>query len=349
MKPSKVEMPQDIPFELPSEISQEWLEETFSESAKEQFLNELITSDETLMQKSADAMFLINAFANDTEGYNAVLKRRQALLEMDDKQITRFINTFFGLILATTHKTTLATLAGMLAGFIPSKEIDKKQKIILVGEIIGICTDLELYFLGPLQKNGQWFIMPYVQLSIEDLVRVQRAMYVPPSIDEPKKLKNNRSSAYSYLEGTSLILGGSLKHHDYNISLDVLNTQNKIQLSIDTEFYEAVEETFELDVEKIEETVLKIAERAMRKPRKADYILQEQLQEFNFNMHKYQEEFIVPILMKAGNKFHVSNKVDNRGRIYTQGYHINPQGNSYKKAMISFTKKEKVEIPEGYF
>ena len=39
-------------------------------------------------------------------------------------------------------------------------------------------------------------------------------------------------------------------------------------------------------------------------------------------------------------KFWLQNKVDKRGRIYTSGYHLNPQGSSFKKAMLNLKKKE---------
>ena len=45
-------------------------------------------------------------------------------------------------------------------------------------------------------------------------------------------------------------------------------------------------------------------------------------------------------MLYHGNKFWLQNKVDKRGRIYTSGYHISPQGSSFKKAMINLANKE---------
>jgi DNA-directed RNA polymerase len=41
--------------------------------------------------------------------------------------------------------------------------------------------------------------------------------------------------------------------------------------------------------------------------------------------------------------FHLTHKVDKRGRIYSQGYHVNTQGAAFKKAMIELAKEELIE------
>ena len=45
-------------------------------------------------------------------------------------------------------------------------------------------------------------------------------------------------------------------------------------------------------------------------------------------------------MVNAGNEFHLTHKVDKRGRIYSCGFHINTQGNAYKKASIDLAKEE---------
>jgi len=47
-------------------------------------------------------------------------------------------------------------------------------------------------------------------------------------------------------------------------------------------------------------------------------------------------------MVSQGNEFYLTNKVDKRGRIYSQGYHINTQGTSFKKAMIDLAHEELV-------
>ena len=52
---------------------------------------------------------------------------------------------------------------------------------------------------------------------------------------------------------------------------------------------------------------------------------------------------------RCGNKFYFTHKVDKRGRLYCQGYHINYQSASYKKAMIELANKEIIDgIPAQF-
>jgi len=42
----------------------------------------------------------------------------------------------------------------------------------------------------------------------------------------------------------------------------------------------------------------------------------------------------------------LTHKYDKRGRCYSQGYHVNPQGNDWNKAVIEFAEKEPVTKPQ---
>jgi DNA-directed RNA polymerase len=47
-------------------------------------------------------------------------------------------------------------------------------------------------------------------------------------------------------------------------------------------------------------------------------------------------------MINSGNEIYLTNKVDKRGRIYAQGYHITTQGTSFKKAMLELAHEELV-------
>jgi DNA-directed RNA polymerase len=57
---------------------------------------------------------------------------------------------------------------------------------------------------------------------------------------------------------------------------------------------------------------------------------------------KKQSYYFYTLLAKQGNKLYFNHKVDKRGRIYSQGYHLNTQGTAFKKAMLEFAKEELV-------
>ena len=48
-------------------------------------------------------------------------------------------------------------------------------------------------------------------------------------------------------------------------------------------------------------------------------------------------------MVSQGNRFYLTHKVDKRGRIYAQGYHITTQGTAFKKAMIELAEPEFIE------
>ena len=51
---------------------------------------------------------------------------------------------------------------------------------------------------------------------------------------------------------------------------------------------------------------------------------------------------VIDYLLENDNKFYFGYKYDKRGRMYSQGYHVNPQGNEYRKAMLSFHDTEEL-------
>lgn len=48
-------------------------------------------------------------------------------------------------------------------------------------------------------------------------------------------------------------------------------------------------------------------------------------------------------LIAKGNKFWMTHRPDFRGRLYSQGYHVNTQGNSFRKAIVELAEPEIVE------
>ena len=115
----------------------------------------------------------------------------------------------------------------------------------------------------------------------------------------------------------SLILGIG-NDHAGDICLDVINTQNQTPLRLATDFLSTVEEQ--------PSQPIKTADQAHQ-----------------WKVFKQQSYYIYDMLTKQGNKFWLSHKVDKRGRLYAQGYHVNTQGNPFKKAIVELYNEEIVE------
>ena len=66
----------------------------------------------------------------------------------------------------------------------------------------------------------------------------------------------------------------------------------------------------------------------------------------SFNIRNKETDNVINYLLENDNHFYFGWKYDKRGRSYSQGYHINPQGNEYRKAILQFADKELL-TPEG--
>jgi hypothetical protein len=70
--------------------------------------------------------------------------------------------------------------------------------------------------------------------------------------------------------------------------------------------------------------------------------LEQREREKAYILRNLETDNIIDYLLENGNKFYFGWKYDKRGRSYSQGYHINPQGNAYRKAMLSYADKERL-------
>lgn len=149
------------------------------------------------------------------------------------------------------------------------------------------------------QIGARWMVENCVELEVD----VHELMYIPPMVSKPNVVHKNDDSPYYTLEGESLILGDHRNHHEENICLDVINIQNRIKFYLDWEFINAHEEPKE-----------------------------------HLENPEHYEKQATKVRGFLGNKhFYITNKVDTRGRLYTQGYHVNPQGTDWQKSVLSLT------------
>lgn len=320
------------------ELTQENLEHTYSKKAARGYVLDIVLSEPDFLNVIGEGIELIEEWAKAPSQYDKKKLRKEAVLTMDLKDLVQKIVVDTLLIRSTSTLATFASSLGVTLGF-----EDNHDGITLAGELLAVLLPTGLYTIAPKVRNGQWHVIPNFLLTVEERLIAERGMFIPPSIEKPKRLKSNRDSGYKYLKGESLILGGSFKHHDGDITLDNLNRQNSIKLSLCFDFIDSNDP--DLDIH-IKDLVKK-----WKAEGKTAYNIQQDIQQeiTNWNMHLLQTDHLHDLMDQAGNVFYVCNKTDNRGRTYAQGHHINPMGTSYKKASIELTKQEKVEIPEDFF
>lgn len=316
-------------------MNQEQLEEEFSRKKAREYVHELILSQDMGLDVIVNGINLLEAWTILPSTYEAKELRRNTLASMNIQQIVEGV---FVDILMLRKPTTIANMATTLGISLGFKEA--KQGITLAGEILAVLAETGFYSVARKSKNSSYYIFPNVFLDTDERLIAERGMYMPPLIEYPNKLKDNYSTPYHSLAKESLILKGHYNHHELGISLDVLNLQNRIPLALSVDFINEVEEepTFDLEhIKGIELVPKHIAKDMIR------------LQQANWELHLEQSNFVYQTLFDAGNKFYIPNKVDKRGRIYSQGHHVNSQGVPFKKASIELHTKERINVPKGFF
>lgn len=282
---------------------------------------DIINSYETVPVDGAE---LIQTWLDDETHWEGKIARIDKLRTEDLEVLTKKIVST--LITQCVVPMKLVTLASMVAGMLPYE--DRSDALQTAGELIAVLEGLNLWASF---RNAEKSVVIETLIDVDPEIRKQLEFrfYLPPMIVKPSKLGSNSDCGYLTQHDT-LILGGNQNFHTKNISLDVLNRLNSIEYAIDTEFLNTFEEEFhreELTYEEFKE---------LSKAEKDLYRMDEK----QWVVYREQCDAIYGHLVKHGNKFHFTHKVDKRGRVYSQGYHLNPQGKAYKKAMLNLAHKE---------
>ncbi len=205
------------------------------------------------------------------------------------------------------------SVTAMMAGRL--RFSDKLDAIKTIAELMAVLCLTDAFDILKADRSASLVVVSRIPLSADTIRFIANSQYLPPMVCKPLPLENNYSSGY-LTHNDSLVLGTG-NHHDGDLCLDVLNLMNQIPLSLDTDFLSSVEEdpTFIADT-------------------------QEKVEQWdNFKRQSY--EFYL-LIAQYGNRFHLTHKVDKRGRIYAQGYHLTTQGTAFKKAMVELAKQEVV-------
>lgn len=205
------------------------------------------------------------------------------------------------------------SMTSLMAGCLGFSE--HRDSIETIAEMTAEVCKTDLYDIVKADRYATLMIRSNVKVPTELANCIKRSRYLPPMVVEPTDIHSNFESPY--LTHNDCIILGRKKSHSEDVCLDTINTQNKIAFSLNENFLLSVEEEPTFSVEDLD-----------------------QLREWKKFKRESQE--IYALMINQGNKFYLTNKVDNRGRKYAQGYHIHAQGTPYKKAMLDLQHKEKV-------
>jgi hypothetical protein len=227
----------------------------------------------------------------------------------------RLVASIFIAVTRANEDCSLQQAVGYLAESLPFE--DKWDSVRTASELIALGTngtEASLFTIGRNDLNKPIITVHFWKLIrnsfSEYLDRIQDTEVLPPMIETPLVVTDNRSCGYHSVQ-EPLILG---KYTDHALPLDyaAINTLNKIEWVLDEEVLNEPEVSpGDLD------TVDKIR---------------------NATQLKNESREIYSILKDTS--FHLPWRYDSRGRIYSSGYHVNLQSYEYKKALLNFKKEE---------
>ena len=234
-------------------------------------------------------------------------------------------------VVTVEHPQQIQALAGMIASRLMYADV--VDGIRTAAEMIGVVAHTGIYsFIYPKDsETGSILIKNLYGVSSEVTDIINTGMYLPPMLVPPKPITKNSESGY--LVGSKSVLLGKHSYHEYALPLDVINKDNAVKFCIDTRML-AFKETPKNPHDSGEkyDAVPNWAKPAYvkRKTQAFDEMCAVSTQVYD-------------MLIDNGNCFYIPNRLDERLRYYSQGYHVNHQGSSYKRAFIDLCEKEVIE------
>lgn len=242
----------------------------------------------------------ITTYKNSLDRYAS----KDALVETME---TNLENIPLDLVIAlfTLGETTLQALAYTLG----SRYLDDKLEAVKLGAmIVCLCKDL-CYTLNYPSIGGETFtITPTLTLPKKLIDRIHSCCFLPPMLSLPDAWTTAKNGGY-YTHKEHAILGDKENRQD-TLNLKVLNILQEVAYTLDS------------NITCLDDT--KPSFTSAKDERSYD------------EYAKKSKEIYKDYLDK---KFYFTHHYDKRGRVYARGYHINPQGNEYRKAMLTFAKE----------
>lgn len=313
-------------------ISQEVIENTYNKRHIDNHIRECILASEDIKERIKAGVEYVKEWLY-ADYYASKMARLEPIKQMDlEKLVTDIFVGICYTLQPEIYTSVTARMAGRL-GF-----SDRREAIQTVAELLAIVSDTDAYDIRKDSKRSSIYLINNIQLPEQLKKFIKESIYLPPMVCEPKELEHNYSSGY-LTHNDSLILGNG-NHHDGDICLDVLNLMNKVALQLDTQFLSTLEENPNTEFT-VEKAMLKAAAKGeCITEAEAKLKVEEQIK--HWNTFKGQCYDFYELMVTHNNQFYLTHKVDKRGRIYAQGYHITTQGTAFKKASIELAKEEVV-------
>lgn len=304
---------------MPQYIAQQCNEERYNRKHIDGYIRETIQNDPVMQAKVANGVQLVGEYIDTARNDGYYKSKNVRVMQLANMDITSLVTDMFVGIAYCLHEELFTSVTAQMASRL--RFSDKTEAITTTAELVAVLCNTDAFDIRKPSQYASLVIISRIKLSDKLVDYIDNSQYLPPMVCEPLELKTNFDSGY-LTHNDSLILGSG-NHHDGDLCLDVLNTMNRVELSLDLDFLCKVEE----------------------EPN-SPLVTQDQID--NWKRFKKQSYRFYDLIQSQGNVFHMTHKVDKRGRVYSQGYHLNPQGAAFKKAMIELADAEYIEgVPHG--
>lgn len=291
--------------ELPAQARQSMIELAYSRANIPVWLRHALKEDNNRVRLFIErAVVLLDEWKEKPE-YESKMKRKACLAEVDNRELAIQVAAA---VLGTRTNPTMQQAAGLLAGGIPHE--DPWDRVRIAGYLIGLLHGQGLYSILRNGAGEYATIERYVEL---DQFWLNETAFNLPMVCRPMKVVRNTACGYVTFS-EPVLLGGKLKQHGGKLSLDVLNILNQQQLQLD-----------EVAISREEAVPDELEDKEA------------------FVREKEAAQAVYRFLIQKGNRFYLVWQFDSRGRMYCHGYQVNIQGNDWKRAAVSLTKKERID------
>lgn len=218
------------------------------------------------------------------------------------------------LMLLKRTTTSITAVIGAGLGYLSAKGLDATERLSLASDVMVQMAHADLINMIPphLSISGDLEVGKAFELAGEIADMVNQVHYLPPLIEKPREVHSVDGSAHHIAQVP--VVSRDTINVQQDMAWDALNLSNSVEFSLDMDFLEQVQEKLNPD---------------------APWL-------------KTQTPQVVGLMENTGNRFFFSHFYDYRGRVYVRGYHLNYQGDSYRKACINFAKAETIEIDAKY-
>lgn len=151
---------------------------------------------------------------------------------------------------------------------------------------------------------------------------LERFQYPLPMVVKPEKVTDNFTTGYLTIKNL-LVLNGSEYFEDVDICLDHLNKANQVALTMNFDVIKSNQGKFVKPVRQVGEDFDEYRKRV----KQADQFYQ-------------TTTSVMDQIAQLSDEVYLTHKYDRRGRTYASGYHVNTQGDDYRKAVLTLANKE---------